>query len=61
MQLVDASIVRAFVARQRRLNAIAREWLQLPQVQSSAAPLGTARVLIDASDDNLSRLNEAIQ
>jgi hypothetical protein len=61
VQLVDASIVRAFAARQRRLNAIAREWLKLPQVQNSTAPLGTAGTLITASEHNVTKLLESIR
>lgn len=58
---VDARAVEAFVRRQRKINALARAWVQLPQVVDSTVPIGVAKALIEASDENLTRLTQALE
>lgn len=57
----DPAAVELFVRRQRKINALARAWVQLPQVIESTVPVGVARSLIEASEDNLARLTQALR
>jgi len=59
--VVDAAAVRLYVRQQRRLNAMARAWLDSEQARRSNAPLGVATTLLEAMEDALARLSWLIQ
>jgi hypothetical protein len=58
---LEAAIVLAFLRRQRRLNSMARAWIELPQVVDSGAPITVARTLVESADENAQMLLAALE